>query len=549
MPGTFRRTTLWVVTHKGARWWAVPVLAAALLGGIGIGRVGQASAAPVTPATAPATPTAAPPGAATVSGVGTATAVLRQAGDQWETTVLVTGKAGCAQLGSATYWLATTPDGAFGPGRVAGTAAGPGADDCEVTVAFSSLAQVPVSAALVFDQGGTSTSLALTVSRDVTLASYLGIPALAGGIAVLLYLLSLAFVTTYDWGGRAHRLLSPAWWKHSVPASGAWTANDSWATNISTGLVVVATFLAASTASSSLFPGVALDRFGIVNILAGVFVVTAPVLFGILYAYFTGRTQGPSADSVVSVPSNGQVVLRVPSGATITPVATTEVTGGPPEPPVQGGPVASGAQWAPAAQFKTGDAHQVAPYSLITISPPPHHPVTLAFSGTSDIGVARGATVGISPEPQQYDPDDVAADNPPYTLSPAAGAKITVTGTGGLYLPSRSEIIGPRRPAGTPAPAGRWLLLPQGSSVVVGSLGIIVAANILTMFGIGAELGIAFVLAGFSEAGRVPLDCVYAGLGLLAAVVLRYAFSATQAMANPEPGSALSAQAGTSFTL
>ena len=515
--GMFRGSSFWRLLSKVTRWCAVPLLAAFVLGGLGM-----------------ASPASAAPASVNVTGVGTATAVLRQTGSAWETTVLVTGAAGCAQLTGAKYWLATTPDGVLGPGHVASTAADPGADDCAVTVSFSNVGQVPGTAALVFDQGGTSTSVALMVSRDVTLTSYLGMPALAGGIAVLLYLLSLIFVTTYDWRGIKRGVLDSAWWRHSVPASGAWTAGDSWATNISTGLVVVSTFLAATTATSSLFPGVALDRFAIVNIVAGVFVVAAPVLFGILYAYFTGRNPGPSADSAVRVPAGRKAVLRVPSGAVITPVPETEAIQGPAQP--------AGAPAPPTA-------YPIAPYSLITIGPSAGDHVMVAFSGTSDIGVQSGATLEISPELPEYDPDNVAPGNPPFTLTPAAGAKVTVTGTGGVYLPKGSVITGPRRPASPPAPAGRWLLLPQGSNVVVGSLGVIVAANILTMFGIGAELGIAFVLAGFSDAGGVPLGAVYAGLGVLAVVVLRYAFSATQVMANPQPGSALSAQGGTSFTL
>jgi hypothetical protein len=107
---------------------------------------------------------------------------------------------------------------------------------------------------------------------------------------------------TYDWQGSRYHLFRRAWWKQPISGSGAWSSGDSWATNITTGLVVVTTCLAATTASSTLFPGVALDRFAMVNIVAGVFVVAAPVVFGILYAFFTGRYPGPSADSSVRVP-------------------------------------------------------------------------------------------------------------------------------------------------------------------------------------------------------------------------------------------------------
>jgi hypothetical protein len=549
-----RRLLLRGLTGGGPRWWAVVVLAGALLGGIG----GVADAA---------TPTV------SVTGVGTTTPVLRQAGSTWETTVLVTDTSGCAKTTTIRYWLAamphgassdTTPLGPESPGMVAGATSDGSA--CEVTVTFGGLAQVPATAALVVDQSGTSMSVALTVSRDVTLASYLGLPAIAGGIAAGLYVLLLLFVTTYDWKGGRHYLVDTAWWKraitgsgawsaggagvsrypvdtawwkHPIAGSGAWSASDSWATNITTGLVVVSTFLAATTASSTLFPGVALDRFAIVNIVAGVFVVAAPVLFGILYVCFTGRDPGPSADSVVQVPRDKHVVVRVPSGATMTMVTKTTVSGDP-----------------GTASAKPGDSYQIAPGSVIAIKPDPWaHDANgkgakiIAFSGTSDIGVLPGATVCIGPE---REPENAGALPVSVTGADCAkfgGAKLTVTGTADVNLPKGAVITGPRLGESRATRSERWLLVPQGPTVIVGSLGVMVAANILTMFGIGAELGIAFVLARLSEAAGAGVDGIYVGLAALGGFVLWYAISATQAMANPQPGSALSAQAGTSFTL
>ena len=517
------------------RWAVVPLLAAIFLGGA------STRAAAATPSVS-------------VTGVGTASPVLRQVGPATSaTTVLVTdADSSCVQATTAQYWLATRPYGVLsgagvpGPtGTVAGT--GPDGSACEVTVTFSKLAQVPTSAALVIDQSGASASVSLTVSRDVTLASYLGEPAIAGGIAVGLYVLLLLFVTIYDWQGGKHYLVDKAWWRHPVIGSGAWTAGDSWATNISTGLVVVGTFLAATTATNSLFPGVALDRFTIVNVVAGVFVVAAPVLFAILYAFFTNRDPGPSADSVVKVPPTEQVVLRVPSGATMTMVALTTVRGG-----LAPGPV------------NAGSSYQIAPGSVIAITPAAAEDSAaedstaedstaeatagvkiIAFSGTSDLGVLPGTTVHIGTE-RAY---PVVAGDLPVSISATGGAKITVTGTADVNLPAHAIISGPRRADNLQSRTDRWLLLPQGSSVIVGRLGIMVAVNILTMFGIGAELGIAFVLAGFSSATGGWANGIYAGLAALAGLVLWYAISATRAMANPQPGSSLSAQAGTSFTL
>jgi hypothetical protein len=529
--GMFRGWVLRGLTRRSAGWAAAGVLAAALVAGF----AGQASA----------------DSSLSVTGVGSASPVLRQAGSVWKTTVLLSG-ASCAQASSTvSYRLAVAPDGGLsgtGAAGLAGKAVGtsPDGSACAVTVRFTGLTPVPVTAALVVSLAGTSASVALTVSRGVTLASYLAVPAAAGGIAVALYLLLLLAVSTCDWQGKRHHLFSGDWWKHPIAGSGTWSAGDSWATNITTGLVVVSTFLAATTASSSLFPGVALDRFAIVNILAGIFVVAAPVLFGILYTFFTGRNPGPSADSAVYVPGGGRVLLRVPSGAVVAPTGQMNVSGNP--------------DGTSTPNPSSGTSYQIAPGSLLLVSRPAPTGTSaspagtvVAFSGTSDIGVLPGAVVDIVPEPaDEWYPGTVSAGDPPFRLSPADGAKLTVTGTADVHLPAQAVITGPRRrrskaravPAG-----GRWLLLPQGSTVIVGSLGVMVATNVLTMFGIGAELGIAFALARLSDASGGWSTGIYAGLAALGAFLLTYAITATQAMANPQPGSSLSAQAGTSFTL
>jgi hypothetical protein len=515
------------LTNGGARWVVAPMLAVltvAVLGGF------SSAANAATPAVS-------------VTGVGTTSPVLRQAGSGWQTTVLVTdtgADTGCVQGTAVQYWLATRPYGVImqqgvpgRPGTVAGTA--PDANACEVTITFSNVAHVPTTAALIVDQSGASTAVTLTVSRDVTLGSYLLFPASAGGILVVIYLLSLLFLVTYDWQGNRYHLFRRAWWKQPIAGSGAWSSGDSWATNITTGLVVVTTFLAATTASSALFPGVALDRFAMVNIVAGVFVVAAPVVFGILYAFFTGRYPGPSADSSVRVPPEKRVILRVPSGAAVTTMKT-----------------ASSGLTGEAATENDAGPYQIPPGSVISImTPTPTAGVkTIAFSGTSDIGVLPGATVGAGAEPPgKWAPADLPV-LPALPVSTRGGLKITVTGTADVYLPEKSVITGPRRKDGRPVSAdGRWLLLPQGSTLIIGSLGVMIAANIFTLFGIGAELGIAFVLTDFSEATGGWSNFIYAGLAALTSLVFWYAVSATRAMARPQPGSSLSAEAGTSFTL
>jgi hypothetical protein len=85
--------------------------------------------------------------------------------------------------------------------------------------------------------------------------------------------------------------------------------------------------------------------------------------------------------------------------------------------------------------------------------------------------------------------------------------------------------------------------------VLVANLRMLTIANIVTMFGIGAELGVAFVLTYFSEAIQPWRSLIFAAIAAVALLVLVYAKTATCTMADPQPGSSISAQAGTSFTL
>src|SRR5271165_3242639 len=224
----------------------------------------------------------------------------------WETMVLL-NETSPACTESAKYSLETTvPDGVFSRFRIKRvidlsprSASG---SSCQVTVIFNGPAQFPATAALIVGQGEGSSAISLTVSRNLTLLYYLGIPAAAGAGMVILFGLSLFFVKIYDWDGTKLRPGKSKFWQRSVSASGAWSASDSWATNITTVIAVVTTTLAAITAPSFLFPGVALDRFAIVNLVAGGIVVAAPVVFGICYAKWAGRHPGVTAEAMLALP-------------------------------------------------------------------------------------------------------------------------------------------------------------------------------------------------------------------------------------------------------
>jgi hypothetical protein len=475
---------------------------------------------------------------------------------------------------------------------------------CEVTVAFAGVRQVPETATLVLDQAGASSVIPLTVSRDVTLFYYLGIPAIVGGAMTILLLMLSLLIHLYGWDREKElRRFSREWLGRPVLGSGAWALNDSWATNISTGLVAVATVLSATSAANSLFPGIALDRFAVVNIVAGAIVVAAPVVFGIYYALFTAHNRGPTADATIKLPWNAAITIKVPSGANITmsgDATVQEITENPERAEVRAGctyqiPPGStiNVQADPRAvleavvQHMEEAAEQEAGQTVNQDAAGPLAPVeAVTFADTSDIGVRPGIILDITaptgtwtvqasdqltppaptgqkkaavhpppplipwwwpPAPPLTAPDDVHIKYP-ARVEAHGGAKITVTGTADVTLPRGTVISAPRRREYT-LPRERKSLEPQGTNVLVATMGMLVVANIFTMFGIGAELGVAWSLASFSEAVQPGRTFIFIGIAAVALLVFIYAKTATKTMADPQPGSSISAQAGTSFTL
>jgi hypothetical protein len=430
----------------------------------------------------------------------------------------------------------------------------------------------------------TSGTTAAAAPPDVTLASYIGLPALAGAVAVVLFLLSLLFIRTYTWEKQKQNLLSRDWWGHPISGSGAWTLSDSWATNISTGLVVIGTILSTESAvtTNTLFPGIMLDRFAIVFIVAGAIVAAAPLAFGISYSIFTARNPGPAADSTISLPRGQAVTISVPSGASVTMTADAEVQNGeaqrvkvragctyqiPPgaEIEVQQGARAIEKVIAKATSENPAIENIAEQVNANIDCQPSHTAPVISFAGTSDIGTLPGTTLTLNSGALGWtiaSGDRVAAATGaaangqgdvlvafPAKVIADGGTRITVTGTADVKLPKDAVISGPRRTDSDPLPKDKWLQVPQGANVIVANMAMLVIANVITMFGIGAELGVAFVLTDLSAATGPWPYVIYAALGVQSLFLLWYAYTATLAMANPQPGSATSAQAGTSFTL
>ena len=163
---------------------------------------------------------------------------------------------------------------------------------------------------------------------------------------------------------------------------------------------------------------------------------------------------------------------------------------------------------------------------------------------------AQGAEVKGSPEAKGPPvPKDVTLDLP-VLLTAAAGLKITVAGLADLVLPAGTKIDGPRREPGRALQDLRHIELPQGANTLVGNMRLVTISALVTIFAIGAEIGIVGVLAvGLSDASTLGRWLAGVLLSLAAAFALWYSKTAIGALANPQPGSSLSSSAGTSFTL
>jgi hypothetical protein len=290
-------------------WGVAPVLAVAFLGAAGV-HAQQGSTAPLVPTVAATSP------------------VLTEVspGD-WQTTIALTA-VGKACPPRAHYWLQTTsPDGlirAASETRARQVGSKLSQWPCAVTVTFSGLDQVPLSAALVFVESkapGPSV-VPLTISRRVSWIWYLIVPAGVGlGMALALLVIVLLFLRVYDSAGDVVTPAvgsrwkvwrpNPKFWQYTMYASGAWTANDSWATNITFATSLLASIIGVVSATGDLFPGIALDRFAIVNLVAGGIAALAPLVFGIRYARWTERNPGPTAYAGIVLPLSARLPASI----------------------------------------------------------------------------------------------------------------------------------------------------------------------------------------------------------------------------------------------
>ena len=320
-------------------WGAAPLIAVAMLSGAGAHlATGGPAASPAPTGSSTSSPSPSP-SVASFASISPNPDLVETAPGQWTTTVPVDNTSPSCPGPVTSYWLQTispngmiqgnvipkqtaTPTPAASQASANESGSAPGSV-CEVTVQFSGLHQVPVSAVLAIDQPGSSVSLQLTVNRTVTLFYYLGIPIIVGAaLALAVVLFSVLRVKIYDQHARRIRpwRRDLDYWRHPLTAAGTWSANDSWATNISGGLVVIGSLIAAQPASATaFFPGVALDRFIPVNLAVGAILAAAPLVFGILYTRWTAHDPAATADATMRLPlpTGVQAILASPADATL----------------------------------------------------------------------------------------------------------------------------------------------------------------------------------------------------------------------------------------
>jgi hypothetical protein len=471
-----------------------------------------------------------------VSAVPSSPILSQQASGAWTTTVVLQASDLC--ISQLSYELVTTPQAVLSPGEVRShhPIQGPGASliPCpsptttqaeEVTLAFT-LASPPLAATLVIVDDHDAHPAApaaiamVSVHRFVSGWQYLWWPIISGALLALVFAIMCArFLNTsplpHDGPGKG-----PA---RPIYASATWTFKDSWATNISLGATAVAAILTGAGAVSTQLPGVQLDRYAILMAICGVIIASAPFVFGILYTR-SAKSRGAVPDNAELRPGTS-VEIKVPGGASLT---------------------------FPSQETNAKDPFPVTPGSIRT-----GRNITPVMPGDGTIVLKKteaGGTLSVVAPPGPADP--AAADDSVQLVSPVPlptghfpFVTIKVAGFATMQLPDQTTV---QAPDGTLTTFRRATMLrvPLGSNVIVADFRSLIPAALVTMFGIGAQLGILGVLA-FSLSNRTASirGIALALVSLMALTVLVYAIATTRALADSTPGSALAPDSSTAATL
>jgi hypothetical protein len=520
----------------------------------------------------------------------TAAKLTQQSAGTWTTTVYVDTGALCVAPVSFDLLTTTPYSDTADPGpRYVGGNGSPQCDEqaahpvTEIELTFTpspALSSVPQSATLALTPAQTALAagvmpldITLTLQRQVSAWQYVWIPVFCGlGLAVLLIGLTWGFGVPWPGAGTEPR----RFWGIPLYASSAWTFRDSWATNITAAGAVAGTALTATGSISEVLPGLELGRFSLAIAIAGAVTVIAPLFFGLLNYWFSrldpttagvvaiGLTSkaagepdtpaspgpaspgpaGPGESVTITVPAGGSVAIHPEPDANHLsgPDTTVDV-------PAGGGITISPAKTAPGGGYQrvlvlTGGAEiAVAPGNLITVDGARHD--VPAGADISFLGQARVTLPGS------------ACVEAPNDMPPSAPASAPARKRRALAMKqARTELAEPGMVLGMPVrqpskPAARVLTIPRSGQVVAAQMWTMLAASGLTLFGIGAEIGIMAVVLGF-ELAVAPWYVHW--LALIAAIILAvlavvYGFFAIRTLADSRDGSTMSNVGNSSFTL
>ena len=443
--------------------------------------------------------------------------------------------------------------------------------ETEVSLTFTLKAPfptVPLTATLVIeDPGGevpvTATQL-MTVRALVTVWQYLLFPVYYAVAMVVAFVIGLLLVAWWrrpkreDPGEGENRWSGdppdhgPGFWRRPVYASAAWSFTDSPATTISAAATVLATVLAGAGAASTLLPGIQVDHFAVLLAVWAIVVVAAPMVFGFLNTV-TGASRSLVPDNAALLRFPGdQAVLHAPGGASLA--FAGEATA-----------VAPGLH----VPLKPGGALPVPPDSTLTVSfaagtgtmvlPGDSSVVLTGMSGVQ-VGVSRQGEFTAPPDAQPGQASSVMLSSgveikPPlmsYGQSSQDGVTVKAVGFITVTVPKGTRVHYPFPDQGITKTFSQdtYLRVPMGDKTIVANMWSLIPASLLTIFGIGAQLGLLGMLAGELSALPGPAhNIAWAIVGVMAAVMVGYSVVATAELASSRPGTALASDSQSSYIL
>lgn len=458
--------------------------------------------------------------------------------------------------------------------------------ETEVSIAFTLNAQfttVPLTATLVIDDPHglvpvTGAQL-MTVRALVTTWQYLCFPILSAVVMALAFALGISLVA---WARRSNKKEDPrdqlnpwrgepsssalGFWRHPVYASAAWSFADSPATTISVASTLLAGVLAGAGVGSTLLPGIQVDHFAVLLAVWAVLVAVAPLVFG-FFNTVTGASRGlvPDNAALLRFPEN-EVVLHAPAGASLAFAsgATAGVPG-------QGFSVKAGGTLAVPPDSKITVAF---PSGTGTMVVPGDNSVVLTGTASIRVDMSRGGrlTVPADALPSKPPPAPVEAPAPapapaPTLLGSGEEIRPTVLADGNptqdgitlkavgfviVTVPKDTQVHYPFPDQGITKTFARdtYLRVPMGDKTIVADMRSLIPASLVTILGIGAQLGLLGMLAGeLAALPSVAHKVAWAIVGVMAAVMVGYAVVATAELASSRPGSAIASDAQSAYIL